>query len=71
MSGSIHRTTDTPKSDGGSARSRRLVVCVVPGSRSKATVPAHLLKGRNRELFFRHLLRLDDSQRVVIREVAG
>lgn len=51
----------------------RLIVCTVEGSRSKATVPAHLLADREQEkveAFFRDLLRLRPDQKVVIREAA-
>lgn len=49
----------------------RLVIAEVVGSRSKATVPAHLLANREREkweTFFRDLLRVKPEQSVVIRE---
>lgn len=66
-----HCNTSNPPEDGG--RLPRLIVCHVVGSRTQAVIRGQPLieKGRPEgwEAFFRDLLRLNDNQRVVIREV--
>ena len=50
-----------------------VIICRVVDSRSKATVPAHLLDGKDDEQveqYFRRLLKLEPGQRVEIRRAA-